>query len=95
MAKLLQALNGLLALPLLALIYLYRWILSPALHALFGPMAGCRFEPSCSMYALTCYKTMNVFKATWYTVYRIARCNPLCKGGFDPVPGTSTTPHET
>ncbi len=48
----------------------------------------CRYIPSCSEYAKGCYKKFNFFKATFLTIYRIVRCNPLSKGGFDPVPLT-------
>lgn len=46
----------------------------------------CRFYPSCSNYGLECYKRFNFFKASLLTFYRIIRCNPLSKGGYDPVP---------
>ena len=46
----------------------------------------CRFYPSCSNYGLECYKRFNFFKASFLTLYRIIRCNPWNKGGYDPVP---------
>ena len=46
----------------------------------------CRFYPTCSSYALECYKRFNFFKASLLTLYRIIRCNPWGKGGYDPVP---------
>ena len=46
----------------------------------------CRFYPSCSNYALECYKRFNFFKASWLSFWRIIRCNPWNKGGYDPVP---------
>lgn len=58
----------------------YRRFISPALPR------SCRFTPSCSEYALEAFKTRNVFAALILTVYRILRCNPFCKGGYDPVP---------
>jgi len=45
----------------------------------------CRFYPSCSNYGLESYKRFNFFKASFLTLFRIIRCNPLCKGGYDPV----------
>lgn len=48
----------------------------------------CRFYPSCSHYAKECYIKFNFFKASFYTLRRILRCNPLFKGGYDPVPLT-------
>lgn len=62
------------------LIHIYRKLLSP----LFPP--SCRFTPTCSQYALDAYKTHNFFYATWLSVWRVLRCNPFVKGGYDPVP---------
>ena len=64
----------------------YQLVLSPLIHAIGGPAAGCRHEPSCSRYALECYRRHNVLRATGYTLRRIVRCNPLVEGGYDPVP---------
>jgi len=57
----------------------YRWLLSP----LFGP--SCRFHPSCSEYALEALQQHNAAKALLLIVWRILRCNPFSKGGYDPV----------
>ena len=46
----------------------------------------CRFYPTCSQYALQAFQTYGFFKAMGLTIWRILRCNPLCKGGFDPLP---------
>lgn len=46
----------------------------------------CRFEPSCSAYAIEAYQKRGFFVGTALTVSRIARCNPFCAGGYDPVP---------
>jgi putative membrane protein insertion efficiency factor len=46
----------------------------------------CRYRPSCSNYGLECYQKFGFFKASFLTFYRILRCNPLSKGGYDPVP---------
>jgi uncharacterized protein len=46
----------------------------------------CRFTPSCSYYALEAVEQHGVFKGWWLAIYRLLRCHPLCKGGFDPVP---------
>ncbi len=50
-----------------------------------GPFLGgqCRFEPSCSQYALDVLRTKPAWKAVGLIVWRILRCQPLCKGGFD------------
>ena len=46
----------------------------------------CRFFPSCSQYAKECYKKFNFFKASFLATKRLLKCNPLFKGGYDPVP---------
>lgn len=48
----------------------------------------CRYIPSCSEYSKGCYEKFNFFKASLLTLLRILRCNPLFKGGYDPVPLT-------
>ena len=46
----------------------------------------CRFQPTCSEYAIEAIQVHGVFKGFFLAVYRILRCNPFCKGGYDPVP---------
>ena len=46
----------------------------------------CRFYPSCSNYGLIAYERFNFFTASFLTLIRILRCNPLTKGGYNPVP---------
>ena len=46
----------------------------------------CRYVPSCSNYAKEAYQKFNFFKASWLALWRLLRCNPFSKGGFDPVP---------
>lgn len=46
----------------------------------------CRFTPSCSEYALEALRTHGAARGVWLTVRRLARCQPLCRGGWDPVP---------
>ena len=46
----------------------------------------CRYHPTCSNYAKEAYQTRNFFIATLLSGWRILRCNPLSKGGYDPVP---------
>lgn len=48
--------------------------------------ANCRFQPTCSQYAIEAFETRGAFVGFWLAFYRILRCNPLCKGGYDPVP---------
>lgn len=65
---------------------LYRWVLSPLQTFLFGPMARCRFTPSCSEYALEALRRHGALAGTWLAVKRIARCHPWGSCGHDPVP---------
>ena len=53
-----------------------------------GPMLGgaCRFEPSCSNYMLEALETHGALKGTVLGVWRILRCHPFGKYGYDPVP---------
>lgn len=46
----------------------------------------CRFRPTCSNYAIDAFENYNFFYAALLTVWRILRCNPLSKGGYDPIP---------
>ncbi len=46
----------------------------------------CAFTPTCSAYALEALQKRNVFVAIFLIIFRILRCNPLSKGGYDPVP---------
>ena len=62
------------------LIGLYRKFISP----LKPPC--CRFTPTCSAYAVEAYSKRGFFVGTILTVWRILRCNPFSRGGYDPVP---------
>ncbi len=63
----------------IALIKFYRKHISPGLPD------ACRFTPTCSEYALQAYEKYNFFKATGLTIWRILRCNPFSRGGYDPL----------
>jgi len=58
----------------------YRLFISPALGA------SCRFEPSCSTYALQALEQHGALAGSYLSARRIARCQPWCEGGHDPVP---------
>ncbi|MBS5843398.1 MAG: membrane protein insertion efficiency factor YidD [Clostridiales bacterium] len=45
----------------------------------------CRFYPTCSEYAIEAIEKYGAFKGFFMAVWRILRCNPFCKGGYDPV----------
>ena len=45
----------------------------------------CRFEPTCSAYAIEAIQKKGVIRGSLKAVWRILRCNPFCKGGYDPV----------
>ena len=65
---------------LIAVIKFYRRFISP----LKRPC--CRFYPTCSQYALTAIEKYGALRGGFMAVKRILRCNPFCKGGYDPVP---------
>jgi len=46
----------------------------------------CRYTPTCSHYSKEAFQTRNFFYAAVLSLWRILRCNPLSKGGYDPVP---------
>ena len=60
----------------------YRRWLSP----LKPPM--CRFSPTCSQYAIEAVELHGIVRGSFHALGRLLRCHPLCKGGFDPVPGS-------
>jgi uncharacterized protein len=48
---------------------------------------SCRFQPTCSEYALQAVLAHGIVKGTLLGTWRILRCHPFCAGGLDPVPG--------
>ncbi|UCF70444.1 MAG: membrane protein insertion efficiency factor YidD [candidate division WOR-3 bacterium] len=46
----------------------------------------CRFEPTCSTYAIKAIRQYGLLKGGAMSAWRIVRCNPFCHGGWDPVP---------
>lgn len=70
----------LLALPLIALVRIYQYVISPLLPG------SCRFTPSCSDYGLQALRKHGAFRGGWLTLKRIVTCNPWGGHGHDPVP---------
>jgi len=68
----------------------YHKYLSPLYHSFgksfFGSSFACRFTPTCSVYSKTAYQRYGIIQGTKLSINRILRCNPLFKGGYDPVP---------
>lgn len=64
---------------MIALVKFYRKNISP----LTGP--NCRYAPTCSEYSLQALEKYGFFKGLYLSVFRILRCNPLFKGGYDPL----------
>jgi len=65
---------------LIPLIRLYKRALSPLLGNV------CRFEPSCSSYALSCLENHGALRGTLLSALRVCKCHPFHPGGFDPPP---------
>ncbi|BCS36125.1 putative membrane protein insertion efficiency factor [Luteitalea sp. TBR-22] len=64
----------------MALVRGYQVMLSP----LFA--GSCRFEPSCSRYAMTALEQHGLARGSWLALRRLARCHPFGGSGLDPVP---------
>jgi uncharacterized protein len=60
-------------------IRVYQWLFA-------GRISPCRFEPSCSTYALGSLETHGLVRGTWLAVRRLGRCHPWGGHGWDPVP---------
>ncbi|MCD4651394.1 MAG: membrane protein insertion efficiency factor YidD [Candidatus Cloacimonetes bacterium] len=64
----------------IGLIKFYRMAISP-----YFP-SSCRFEPTCSSYAMQAFQKYHFFKAIRLSAWRVLRCNPFSSGGKDPLP---------
>ena len=65
---------------LIGLVKAYRLLLSPWLGS------ACRFEPTCSLYAIGVLERHGALAGSYLTLRRLGRCGPWCAGGHDPVP---------
>lgn len=74
------AVRGPLAWSLVALVRGYQLAWSPR------SAGACRFEPSCSAYALSAVRMHGGVRGGLFTCWRLMRCQPLSRGGYDPVP---------
>lgn len=70
--------------PALAVLRIYRRLLSPMLHS--AGISGCRYTPTCSEYAEVAIARFGPWRGTWMAMKRLARCHPFSKGGLDNVP---------
>lgn len=59
---------------------IYRYAISPWL-----PLC-CRFTPTCSQYSIEAFQRYGFFKGVRLTIWRLLRCQPFCRSGYDPVP---------
>ncbi|ACU06987.1 protein containing DUF37 [Flavobacteriaceae bacterium 3519-10] len=80
-------LNKIITFPLVALIKIYQWFISP----LFPK--NCRFEPTCSSYMVEALRVHGPVKGLWLGTKRIARCHPWGSEGYDPVPPKTMHKH--
>ena len=72
--------RGLVIFPLIMLIRAYQYLISPLLGS------NCRFQPSCSAYAIEAFQRHGALRGGALTVKRMGRCHPWGGSGFDPVP---------
>ena len=71
---------------LLALIHFYQKYISPLKRS-----GTCKYIPTCSEYAVTAIERYGAIKGGRMAAWRLLRCNPFSKGGYDPVPDDPCT----
>lgn len=72
--------KGILIFPFVFLIKIYQFLISPIIGK------NCRFNPTCSNYALEALKKHGLFLGIYYSIIRISKCHPWGGSGHDPVP---------
>ncbi|MBM3849514.1 MAG: membrane protein insertion efficiency factor YidD [Verrucomicrobiota bacterium] len=77
---------------LLALLRVYRWVGSPMKRFLLGPGSGCRFVPTCSVYAQEAIGRHGAGRGSILSLGRLCRCHPWGGCGEDPVPPSPSSP---
>ena len=75
-----QMLRTILSFPIILLVKIYQWIISPILPA------SCRYTPTCSSYMIDALKEWGPIKGTYLGLKRIGSCHPWGGSGYDPVP---------
>jgi putative membrane protein insertion efficiency factor len=74
-----KILKTLLSIPLLIMIGVYKYIISPL------TLPSCRHTPSCSQYASEAIREWGALKGSWFSIKRILKCHPWGSSGYDPV----------
>ncbi|MBT9331815.1 membrane protein insertion efficiency factor YidD [Paracidobacterium acidisoli] len=69
-----------------AALAVYKYAVSPLLHAVTGASGACRFHPTCSEYAALAVSEHGLVRGSLMAAGRLLRCHPFHRGGFDPVP---------
>jgi putative membrane protein insertion efficiency factor len=83
----LRLVNKIIALPIIALIIVYQKTISPD-SSFWGRKLGirvCRFQPTCSQYAVLALRKYGLLKGAWLAVKRLLKCHPGNLGGYDPL----------
>lgn len=83
-----HGLSKMLAWPLIILVRAYQLAISPWLGI------NCRYEPTCSRYAIEALRTHGILRGSALAVTRIGRCHPWGGSGYDPVPDHKADKHE-
>lgn len=69
---------------MIGMIRIYQWTISPLITVSFGHV--CRYQPTCSHYAVEALQVHGPIKGGWLATKRILSCNPFGGFGYDPVP---------